>query len=125
MFRAPRHTAVAALAFASTCAIVPKAMAFPQDGLFYQGFTCPAEGFTPGGERTASLSFPTLCVFEQCCELSNPINVRAMDQIFLYDGACSADGSDFEARLLVGEASIDGLIVVVNNIAQTFARCEP
>ena len=101
------------------------AQAFPQDGLFYQGFTCPADGFEPGGERTASLSFPTLCLFEQCCDLSNPVNVRDMDQIFLYDGACTAEGSDFDARLLVGEASVDGLVVVLNNTAYTYSRCEP
>lgn len=101
------------------------APAFPQDGLFYQGFSCPAEGFEPGGERTASLAFPTLCLTEQCCDLSNPINVRAMDETFLYDGACTAEGVEFEARLLVGEASIDGLIVVLNNNAYTYARCEP
>ncbi len=99
--------------------------AFPQDGQFYQGFTCPAEGFTPGGERTASLSFPTLCLFEQCCDLSNPINIRDMSETFLYDGACTAEGNDFEARLLVGEASIDGMVVVLNNNAYTYARCEP
>lgn len=101
------------------------AHAFPQDGLFYQGFTCPTEGFEAGGERSASLSFPTLCLTEQCCDLSNPINVRDMDQTFLYDGACTAEGVEFDARLLVGEASIDGLIVVLNNTAHTYARCEP
>lgn len=101
------------------------ANAFPQDGLFYQGFSCPAAGLEPGGESTASLSFPTLCLFEQCCDLSNPINVRAMDQTFLYDGDCSGEGIDFEARLLVGEASIDGIVVVLNNAAYTYARCEP
>ena len=116
-----RLAAPAAALFASLTA----AQAFPQDGLFYQGFTCPAEGFTPGTESTASLSFPTLCLFEQCCDLSNPINVRDMDQTFLYDGQCSAEGTEFEARLLVGEASIDGLIVVLNNNAYTYARCEP
>lgn len=107
------------------CTAQGSAQAFPQDGLFYQGFTCPPEGFTPGGERSASLSFPTLCLFEQCCDLSNPINVRDMDQIFLYDGACTAEGVDFTARLLVGEASIDGLVVVLNNAAYTYARCQP
>lgn len=101
------------------------AQAFPQDGLFYQGFTCPVEGFDPGGERTASLSFPTLCLTEQCYDLSNPINVRDMDETFLYDGACTAEGVDFDARLLVGDASIDGLIVVLNNTAHTYVRCEP
>lgn len=101
------------------------AQAFPQDGLFYQGFSCPAEGFTPGGERTASLSFPTLCLTEQCCDLSNPVNIRDMSETFLYDGACSAEGNDFSARLLVGEASIDGLTVVFNNAAYTYTRCEP
>ncbi len=101
------------------------AQAFPQDGLFYQGFSCPAEGFTPGGERTASLSFPTLCLTEQCCDLSNPINIRDMSETFLYDGACTAEGVDFAARLLVGEASIDGLTVVFNNSAYTYTRCEP
>lgn len=101
------------------------AHAFPQDGLFYQGFSCPAEGFEPGSERTASLAFPTLCLFEQCCDLSNPVNVRDMNQIFLYDGACSAEGVEFDARLLVGEASLDGLVVVLNNNAYTYSRCEP
>lgn len=101
------------------------AHAFPQDGLFYQGFSCPAGGFTPGAESTASLSFPTLCLFEQCCDLSNPVNIRDMDQTFLYDGACSAEGIDFDARLLVGEASNDGIVVVLNNNAYTYSRCEP
>ncbi|MEJ6388003.1 hypothetical protein [Gymnodinialimonas ulvae] len=101
------------------------AQAFPQDGQFYLGFSCPAGGFTPGTESTASLSFPTLCLFEQCCDLSNPINIRDMDETFLYDGQCSAEGIDFEARLLVGEASIDGMVVVLNNNAYTYARCEP
>ncbi|MBF9044227.1 hypothetical protein HKCCE4037_12870 [Rhodobacterales bacterium HKCCE4037] len=116
-----RLAAPAAVLFAS----LSIAQAFPQDGQFYQGFTCPSEGFEPGTESTASLSFPTLCLFEQCCELSNPINVRDMDQIFLYDGACTAEGVDFDARLLVGEASIDGMVVVINNNAYTYARCEP
>lgn len=101
------------------------AHAFPQDGIFYQGFSCPSEAVEPGGERTATLAFPTLCLYEQCCDLSDPVNVRAMDQIFLYDGACSAEGVDFDARLLVGEASIDGLVVVLNNNAYTYSRCEP
>ena len=116
-----RLAATAAALFVSLTA----AQAFPQDGQFYQGFTCPAEGFTPGGESTASLAFPTLCLFEQCCDLSNPINIRDMSETFLYDGDCSAEGTDFEARLLVGEASIDGMIVVLNNNAYTYARCEP
>lgn len=117
----------ARLVCAVTLLVAPlaPAQAFPQDGLFYQGFTCPAEGFTPGGERSASLSFPTLCLFEQCCDLSNPINVRDMDQIFLYDGVCTAGGEEFPARLLVGDASIDGLVVVLNNVAHTYARCQP
>ncbi len=116
-----RFAAPAAALFAS----LSVAQAFPQDGLFYQGFSCPAGGFTPGTESTASLAFPTLCLFEQCCELSNPINVRDMSETFLYDGACTAEGVDFDARLLVGEASIDGLVVVLNNNAYTYARCEP
>lgn len=120
----PRSLRLATVA-AALCTSLGAANAFPQDGQFYQGFACPPEGFTPGGERTASLSFPTLCLSDQCCELSNPINVRAMDQIFLYDGACTADGVEFDARLLVGEASIDGLVVVLNNAAHTYARCEP
>lgn len=107
------------------CMLVSAVQAFPQDGLFYQGFSCPSSGFEPGGESTASLSFPTLCLFEQCCDLSNPVNVRDMGQIFLYDGACSAEGHDFDARLLVGEASGDGLVVVLNNAAYTYTRCEP
>ncbi|MBY4891366.1 hypothetical protein A8B78_15005 [Jannaschia sp. EhC01] len=106
-------------------AFLSPVQAFPQDGLFYQGFTCPVDGFVPGGERTASLSFPTLCLFEQCCDLSNPVNVRDMDQIFLYDGACTAEGSAFDARLLVGESSNDGIVVVLNNNAYTYTRCEP
>jgi len=101
------------------------AQAFPQDGLFCQGFSCPADGFEPGGERSVSLAFPTLCLTGQCCDLSNPINVRDMDETFLYDGECTAEGVEFEARLLVGEASIDGLVVVLNNAAYTYARCEP
>lgn len=111
--------------FAALSLAAGLAQAFPQDGQFYQGFSCPAGGFTPGTESTASLSFPTLCLFEQCCDLSNPINIRDMDETFLYDGACSAEGTEFEARLLVGEASIDGMIVVLNNNAYTYARCEP
>ncbi len=115
-----------AAAMVATIALtVSTAHAFPQDGLFYQGLSCPAEGFEPGTERTASLSFPTLCLVEMCCDLANPINIRAMDETFLYDGACTDTGGDFEARLLVGEASIDGVIVVFNNIAHTYARCEP
>lgn len=110
---------------AALLASLTAAQAFPQDGLFYQGFTCPANGFVPGEERTASLAFPTLCLVEQCCELSNPVNVRDMDQIFLYDGACSSEGTEFDARLLVGDASNDGLVVVVNNNAYTYTRCEP
>jgi hypothetical protein len=121
MVRVSRFSGPIAVLFATLTA----AQAFPQDGQFYQGFSCPAEGFEPGGERTASLSFPTLCLFEQCCDLSNPINVRDMEQIFLYDGACSAEGVEFDARLLVGDASIDGLVVVLNNAAYTYARCEP
>ncbi|ABD54423.1 hypothetical protein [Jannaschia sp. CCS1] len=116
-----RHAAPLAVLLATLTA----AQAFPQDGLFYQGFSCPADGFEPGGERTASLAFPTLCLVEQCCDLSNPVNVRAMDQIFLYDGACTSEGTEFEARLLVGEASVDGLVVVINNNAYTYSRCEP
>lgn len=115
----------AATTAAILAASISAALAFPQDGLFYQGFTCPAEGFEAGGERSAALSFPTLCLVEQCCDLSNPINIRDMDQTFLYDGECSAEGVDFSARLLVGEASIDGLIVVLDNTALTYARCEP
>lgn len=111
--------------FAILIATLTTAQAFPQDGLFYQGFSCPSEGFEPGTERTASLSFPTLCLVEQCCDLSNPVNVRAMDQIFLYDGACTSEGNEFDTRLLVGDASIDGLVVVINNNAYTYARCEP
>lgn len=113
---------------AATVALIASlsaAQAFPQDGLFYQGFSCPTGGFVPGGESTASLSFPTLCLVEQCCDLSNPINIRDMDQTFLYDGQCTAEGVDFNARLLVGEASIDGIVVVLNNAAYTYARCEP
>lgn len=116
-----RAATSAAILVASTFTV----FSFPQDGLFYQGFTCPTEGFEAGGERSASLSFPTLCLVEQCCELSNPINVRDMDQTFLYDGECTSEGVDFSARLLVGEASIDGLIVVLDNTAHTYARCEP
>lgn len=114
-----------AVSLGAFCAMLASAHAFPQDGLFYQGLTCPADGFVPGGARTATLSFPTLCVSELCCELSNPINVRDMDQIFLYDGACTANGVESAARLLVGDAAIDGLIVVLNNTAHTYARCEP
>ena len=99
--------------------------AFPQDGLFFQGLTCPAEGFDTDDGRAASLSFPTLCVNETCCDLSNPINVRDMDQIFLYDGACESNDSEFSARLLVGDASIDGMVVVMENTAHTYVRCEP
>lgn len=116
-----RLTAPAMALMASLAA----AHAFPQDGLFYEGFSCPADGFVPGAESTASLSFPTLCLFEQCCELSNPVNVRDMDQIFLYDGACTAEGVDFSARLLVGEAARDGIVVVLNSNAYTYTRCEP
>lgn len=116
-----RHTAPV-LAFALS---LTSATAFPQDGLFYQGFSCPADGFEPGGERTASLAFPTLCLTEQCCDLSNPVNIRDMSETFLYDGACTAEGTEFDARLLVGEASIDGLVVVINNAAYTYTRCEP
>ncbi len=120
-----RHPSGPALAVVLMLAPVSTAHAFPQDGLFYQGFTCPSEGFTPGTDRTASLSFPTLCLSDQCCDLSNPINVRDMEQLFLYDGACTADGNAFTARLLVGDAAIDGLVVVLNNAAYTYARCEP
>jgi hypothetical protein len=116
-----RLTAAAVVLMTSLTA----AHAFPQDGQFYLGFSCPSEGFTPGSEGTASLSFPTLCLFEQCCDLSNPVNIRDMSETFLYDGACTAEGNDFDARLLVGEASIDGLVVVLNNNAYTYARCEP
>lgn len=110
---------------AALLATLTAAHGFPQNGLFYQGLECPVEGFEPGGERTASLSFPTLCLHELCCDLSNPINVRDMDEIFLYDGACTRGEDSFDARLLVGEASIDGLIVVTDNTAHTYARCEP
>jgi hypothetical protein len=102
------------------------AQAFPQDGLFYQGLTCPAEGFEAGGEQTASLSFPTLCLADQCCELSNPINVRDMDEIYLYDATCTdGEEEDFAARMLVGAASVDGLVAVFENTAHTYIRCEP
>ncbi|MBL4627646.1 MAG: hypothetical protein JKY00_06360 [Roseicyclus sp.] len=76
------------------------AQAFPQDGPFYQRFSCPVDGFEPGSEGSASLAFPTLCLTGQCCDLSNPINVRDMDETFLYDGECTAEGVGFEARLL-------------------------
>ncbi|WP_224814289.1 hypothetical protein [Hasllibacter sp. MH4015] len=116
-----RLAAMVAALFAS----LNVAAAFPQDGLFHQGLICPVDGFEPGTERTASLSFPTLCLVDMCCDLSNPINIRDMDQTFLYDGACTDTGGAFEARLLVGEAAIDGVIVVFNNVAHTYARCEP
>lgn len=121
MIRSLRLAAPVATLFAS----LSVAQAFPQDGLFYQGLSCPTEGYVPGSERTASLNFPTLCLVEMCCDLSNPINIRAMEDTFLYDGACTDGGGEFEARLLVGEAAIDGVIVVFNNIAHTYARCEP
>jgi hypothetical protein len=120
----PRSLRPATLA-ALMLAFAAPALAFPQNGLFYQGLTCPPEGFEPGSPRSASLTFPTLCLVETCCDLSNPINIRDMDETFLYDGACSDGNRDFEVRLLVGDAAIDGLIVVFDNIAHTYARCEP
>ena len=114
------HSAALILSIAATTA-----HGFPQDGLFFQGLTCPAEGFAAGEARSASLSFPTLCLSGTSCDLSNPINVRDMDQIFLYDGACSSDGDDFAARRLIGEASGDGRVVVYDNTAHTYSRCEP
>ena len=53
-----RLAAPAAVLFAS----LSIAQAFPQDGQFYQGFTCPSEGFEPGTESTACTIVGARCV---------------------------------------------------------------
>lgn len=117
---------LARFALAALCAMLAApALAFPADGYFIQGFTCPEEGFVPDPLRTATLTFPTLCHAGICCDLSNPIRIRDMTDVFLYDGQCREDDRDFVARLLVGDSSGDGIIVVLNANAYTYSRCEP
>jgi hypothetical protein len=100
------------------------AQGFPLDGTYYSA--CEAEGEAAEGALEARLTFPEICFGGACCELSNPTRLRGLPEQFLYDGACTADGSEFEARIFFGSGpDATSIVIVLRDRAATMTTCLP
>jgi hypothetical protein len=100
------------------------AQAFPLDGTYYSD--CAGEGAAAEGALEARLTFPEICFDGACCDLSNPTRLRGLPDQFLYDGACNADGADFDARIFFGTGpDATSIIIVLRDRAATLSTCLP
>lgn len=118
MTRRSLWIATAAMACAAPAA------AFPLDGSYFE--TCAGEGRPAEGAVELTLSFPEVCVQGTCCILSNPTRLRDLPDQFLYDGACRADGRDFDARIFFGQGpDATSVVIVLEGRARTLESCQP
>lgn len=53
--------------------------------------------------------------YEWSCDLVNPVKVRNMENTYLYDAICSADGSTFEERMLIAPQKNDTKVLLLRN----------
>ena len=98
--------------------------AFPLDGTYYSA--CAGEGVAAEGALEARLTFPEICFDRACCELSNPTRLRGLSEQFLYDGTCTAGGSEFEARIFFGGGpDATSIVIVLRDLAATLTTCLP
>lgn len=113
------------LLFSAVAALVSGAVqAFPLDGTYYSA--CAGEGVPREGALEAELTFPEICFDGACCDLSNPTRLRGLPEQFLYDGACSADGDEFDARVFFGGGpDATSIVIVLRDMAATLTTCLP
>jgi hypothetical protein len=113
------------LVFASVfLASATSAAGFPLDGSYFSA--CAGEGQGAEGAVELTLNFPDVCIEGTCCTLSNPTRLRGLPDQFLYDGACSADGRAFDARIFFGQgADASSVVIVLESRARTLDSCRP
>ncbi len=100
------------------------ANAFPLDGTYYSA--CEGEGIAADDAIEARLTFPEICFDGSCCDLSNPTRLRGLPDQFLYDGACTADGAEFDARIFFGSGpDATSIVIVLRDVAATLSTCLP
>lgn len=98
--------------------------AFPLDGTYYA--ECAGDGVGAEGTPEARLTFPEICFDGACCTLSNPTRLRGLSEQFLYDGACTEDGAEFDARIFFGEGpDATSIVIVLRGLGQTLSSCLP
>lgn len=116
------HRAPAFALFALGLAVAAPAAAFPANGTYFAA--CAEDGGPADGAAEATLDFPELCFDGACCALFNPTRLRGLDEEFLYDGTCTEDGTEFEARLFFGEGPEPGsMVVVLRGLGMTLTSC--
>jgi hypothetical protein len=112
------------IAAATAAACPAAAQDFPLDGTYFSA--CAGEGEAAGGALEARLTFPEICFDGACCALSNPTRLRGLPDQFLYDGACTAEGEDFEARIFFGSGpDATSIVIVLRDRAATLTTCLP
>ncbi|MEO0391351.1 MAG: hypothetical protein AAF218_10495 [Pseudomonadota bacterium] len=110
-----------ALAAAFVMLAVP---AIAQDGLYYpEGYgawDCQSVGSDGGALEIREGWFYGV---ESACELTNPVAVRDMGAT-LYDGVCSAEGTEYTERLMIMTAFDGAVIVVRKGFASRLLPCQ-
>ena len=105
-------------------ALATSAASFPFDATYFSA--CAGEGQGAEGAAELTLSFPEVCLDGTCCDLSNPTRLRGLPDQFLYDGACSAGGRAYEARIFFGQGpDATSVVIVLDDRAWTLETCAP